>query len=267
MAKNKGKHKSQRVAQVAPAEQFQTLTSRLFTALRPHFGKIAAVTGGVVLVVGAMSVWSWYKTRRDARATTAFGKVVDVMRAQVVKEEPPDYKPDPDEPHFKSQEDKTQAALAEMERLDKEYGSSGVAKEATLLKAGLLYDLGRWDDAMAAYKKFLASGPTGEPAYVAKEGLAYAIEAKGLALADKDPDKAKAIYADALREFERLDPDEKGPHRDMALYHQARMKALMGDKKGAIETYKLVLSKFPATPVAPEINNRLAILEEAAEQG
>jgi tetratricopeptide (TPR) repeat protein len=267
VAKNKGKHKSQKTAQVAPVEQFQTLTSRLFTGLRPHLGKIAAVTGGVVLVVGAMSIWSWYKARRDARATTAFGKVVDVIRSPVVKEEPPDYKPDPDEPHFKSQEDKNQAALAEMERLEKDYGSSDVAKEAALVKAGILYDMGRWDEAIAAYKKFLASSPTGEPAYVAKEGLAYAIEAKGLALAEKDPDKAKAIYADALREFERLDPDEKGPHRDIALYHQARVKALMGDKKGAIETYKLIIDKFPATQVAPEINNRLAILEEAAEQG
>ena len=262
MAKNKGKHKSQKVAQVAPVEQFQTLTSRLFSGLRPHFHKIAAVTGGVVLVVVAMSLWSWYKTRRDTRATSAFGKVVDVVRAPVVKEEPADYKPDPDEPHFKTQEDKNQAALAEMERLEKDYGGSGVAKEATLIKAGILYDLGRWDDAIAAYKKFLASGPTGEPAFVAREGLGYAIEAKGLALQDKEPDKAKAIFADALREFERLDPDEKGPHRDMAHYHQARLKGLMGDKKGAIETYKLVIDKFPATPVAPEINTRLALLEE-----
>jgi tetratricopeptide (TPR) repeat protein len=260
VAKNKGKHKSQRQEQTAPVEQFQTLTSRLFTAARPYATKIAAVTAGVLLVVIALSIRSWWIGRRDTRATSAFGKAVDVIRSPVVKEEAPDYKPDPDEPHYKTPGDRSQAALAELDRLEKDYGGSGVAKQANLVRAGILFDLARYDDSIAAYKKFLASGPTGERAYVAREGLGYAIEAKGLA--EKDPAKAKVIFGEALREFEQLDPDEKGAHRDMALYHQARMKALMGDKKGAIETYKQVIDKFPGTPVQSEINNRVALLEE-----
>jgi tetratricopeptide (TPR) repeat protein len=146
--------------------------------------------------------------------------------------------------------------------MESDYGKAGVTKGTLLVKAGVLYDLERWDDAIATYRRVLGDSHGAEEIYVAREGLGYAIEAKGLAAAKKDANQAKQIFTEALKEFTGLAPDEKAPHRDLALYHQARVKALMGDRAGAIALYKEILEKHRTSPISSEAENRLAMLEE-----
>lgn len=273
MPKNKGKYRSQREKEkeaLPPVEQVTTFTSRVMTQLKPHAYKIGAVLGGLVLVLAGFAIYSGYVEKRDKGATKAFGKAMETLRGEVVTEaEPP---PDPSlppppkdpnaPPKFKSQQEKLEAALKDVTAVRSKYGSSGVARDALLVEAALLYDLGRYDEAITAYRKFLNKSPKGEVAFVAREGLGYAIEAKGLALQKTDPAAAKAVFAEALAEFAKLEPDEKGVHRDLALYHQARMKALMGDGKAALEGYKQLLEQFPGSALASDVQARVATLEE-----
>jgi outer membrane protein assembly factor BamB len=232
VAKNKGKHKSQKAKDVAPAEQFTSWTSKAFQALRPHALKIGAVVVGLVAVLSGFTIYSSVKQRRDTGATRAFADVMEILRTPVIPEDPASPAPEPkpgDRPRFKSEKEKRETALAKLDTIEKEYGSSGVARQVTIVRAGILYDLGRWDEAIEAYRKAL-SGATGEMGFVTREGLGYAIEAKGLETAKTDAEKAKAMFSEALREFEALAPEETSPHRDLALYHQARVKALQGDQ-------------------------------------
>jgi hypothetical protein len=48
----------------------------------------------------------------------------------------------------------------------------------------------------------------------------------------------------------------------VALYHQARVLALKGDKAGAIALYKQIVEKFPTSSVVGDARERLSLLEE-----
>jgi tetratricopeptide (TPR) repeat protein len=130
-----------------------------------------------------------------------------------------------------------------------------------LLKGSLLYDLGKWDDSIKAYRGYPPAGPL---AFLAKEGQGYAEEAK--ALAQTDAAAKNAGLADALKTFAAIQPDEKGAHYDLAAYHQARVLAEQGDSAKAIELYKKALAKNPPIEFATQIKTRLALLGDTSQQ-
>jgi len=269
VSKNKGKYHSKVGKDEAPAEQLQSLSSRALQFVRPHALKLGAVVAGVVVILVGFSAYSWWQNRRAAEATKIYVQAMDLLRAEIVAEDapppdptrPPEGKDEPEKPKFKSARERSEAVLALLDRLDKEHGSTGVAAEGRVVKAGLLYDLGRHDEAIGAYNKFLgASGQDARLRFVAREGLGYALEAKALAQADA---KAREAGLDeALRAFQQLQPDDKGYYRDYALFHQARIKATRGDKAGALALYRQILEKFAATPLKGEVETRIALLEE-----
>src|SRR5262249_9960736 len=100
-------------------------------------------------------------------------------------------------------------------------------------------------------------------ASLANEGLGHALEAKALAQTDAAAkgaglDAALAAYADIQR-------DDKLPRYADALYHQGRIKALKGDKPGAIELFKKAAAASPNPPLAEEVQGRLALLGASAK--
>lgn len=233
---------------------------------RPHVFKILVVIAGVGLALGAASVYSWMGHRRDAKATQLFGEVTDVLGREVKVvtppvpgAEPPPVAPvDPDaEPTFANPADKANAALAAIGRLQKEAGASGVAKDATLLAAAQLYDLGKWDEAAAGYRD-AATKVAPALRQLAHEGLGYALEAKALA---SSPDDKTRLLGEARTAFAQIQPDEKGPGRDLALYHQARVLAQSGKREDAVKELKTLVEKFPTSELVPEAKTRLAGLE------
>lgn len=268
MPKNKGKYHSKDPEQPVVANQeLVTLTSRVLGTVRPHALKIVAVLGGVAVVLIAVSTWSWFERKRAMNATKGFTKATEVMKAEVTG---PDAPPEPVSPpkkdappKFATAQERNEAALAAFDKVEKDYGKAKVAKSAALLKAGLLFDMGRYDEAAGAYQKFLKGAPAAggsELQVVAREGLGYAQEAK--ALAQKDAAAQEAGLAEALKTFEALQPDEKGYYRDMALFHQARIHAAMKHKDKATELYKQALDSTRSQTLRKQINNRLAVLEE-----
>jgi hypothetical protein len=250
VAKNKGKFRSREGEKEAPVEQFQSLTSRAFDYLRPHAVKIGAVLGGVALVLIAFSVYTWWHNKKEAEATRLFGEVTKTLEAQI-DEEPKPGQPPPEKPadklSFSTVKAKHEAALGLLDRIDREYGSTEVAEQARLVKAGILFDLGRFDEAAAIYQQILSKG--GTLRFLAAEGQGYAYEAKG----DLDA---------ALVAFQKLQPDEKGFYRDFSLYHQARILARKGDKAGALALYKQILDQWPQSALKTDVTNRIALLEQ-----
>jgi tetratricopeptide (TPR) repeat protein len=249
-----------------PQEELRSLTERAIEALRPYLRQIAVGAVALVVVVTIVEIWGSMRTRKAGAATAELGKVLDTATAGV-EEAGPDIEQlqagEPEPARFKTYKDRAEAEVAAAQALQASYGASSVGKQADLIAAGALYDLGKLDEAAAKYQAVLASGPGEELAALAHEGLGNALEAKALAQTDAAAkgaglDAAAAAYADIER-------DEKGPHGNDALYHQARIKALKGDKAGAIELYKKVMAKNPNPMLAESIQGRLALLGAAAK--
>jgi hypothetical protein len=255
MAKNKGKYHSKTGAEEAPVEQLQSFTSRAYFFLRPHALKLFAVIGGVAVVLVGFSVYSWWDTKRESQATKLFGEVTRILEARVEEEKPekPDEPPPPekqdDKLTYPTVKARSEAALGVLERLERDYSGTDVSDQGRLVKAGLLFDLGRHDEAIGIYRSIVDGGKAGELRFLAAEGLGYAFEAKG----DLDG---------ALQAFQKLQPDEKGFYRDVSLYHQARVLAAKGDKAGALALYKQILEKWPQSSLKNDVTNRVAVLEQ-----
>lgn len=236
--------------------------------IRPHLTKILVVLVGLGAVLGAASIYSWMGHRKEAKATKLFGEVAEVMGREVKPATPPadpaapPVPPTPpvegEAPTFATAQDKATAVLGAIDHLKKEAGATGVAADASLLAAGQLYDLGKWDEAAAAYKDAASKvSPLLRP--LAQEGLGYSLEAKALAAGDAAAQKPGLEQAKDA--FAAIQPDDKGASRDLCLYHQARLLAKLGQKDEAVKLFKQVAEKFPTSALVPDANARLAVLE------
>jgi hypothetical protein len=263
VAKNKGKYKSQEpeaAAAVEPTEAVLGFWERLGEQLSPHKFKIFALVGALAVVLIGVSIYGWLDRRRESAATAEFQTVMETRNARIsTGDEPPIPGEDPEAKVFKTAQERATATLAALEKIEKEYGSSDVAKQARLVKAGVLFDLGRYDDAATAYRGVAQSPPPGALKFVAREGLGLAIEAK--ALAEKDAAARLSGLEAALVEFKALQPDDKGFYRDVALWHQGRVLQLLGKKPEAVALYKELADKHPASPMVSGARERLALLE------
>jgi len=118
--------------------------------------------------------------------------------------------------------------------------------------------LGHVDEAITEYRKGVA-GKTVD-GLLCREGLGLALEAK--AAADKDPAVRQKGLEEALAAFVAMQPDDAGPRRVYALYHQARIQQLLGkraDAKALFEKAKLA-NKDADHEIADLIEKRLAAL-------
>ena len=241
----------------------QTLAARTVTAIRPHAVKLAALLGGVLAVIIGLAIWTSWTARKAGKATDGFGKLVAVGSARVDEAGPQIELSDPNNPQpltqkaeYKTYAERSQKALELIPTLPLD---GKVAERTKLVEAGLLYDVGKYDEAIAAYTAFIASDAPADLAARAREGIGYALEAK--ALAQTDAAARNAGLDEALAAFAQIAAGEKQPLYAAGLYHQARLKALKGDKPGAIELFKKALEANPTPDLTEEINNRLSLLE------
>ncbi len=116
--------------------------------------------------------------------------------------------------------DAKQRANALLDTLANEGTSAG----GHAYRASLLVQAGKLDDAIAEYKA--GQGQTGLDGVLDREGLGLAQEMK--AEAEKDAATRQKGLEAALATFQAMQPDEKGPRRAFALYHQGRMLSLLG---------------------------------------
>jgi predicted negative regulator of RcsB-dependent stress response len=250
-------------------DELQSVLDKGLQAVRPHAKVIGIGLAAVIVAVAAGSIWSSMQDKKAGRASAELGKVLDAASARV-EAGAPDLEAmvagrEPEAARFKTFKERSEAEVAAAQALDASYGGTAVAKRGKLVAAGALYDLGKYDDAAAAYRAFLDGKPGDDLAAVAQEGLGYALEAK--ALAQTDASARSAGLDEAGKAFAALAPasdkDGKSPQAANALYHQGRILAAKGDKAGAIDAWKKVLDKNPGPLLTEEVNARLALLDAA----
>jgi len=232
------------------ADEFVSFWHRAYEIISPYVSAIGLVSlSALVILLAVWGITAHYEHRAQA-AAEQFGKAVKIYDADLITDATPETKDEVNPtPRFKTAKERADATLAELDKLDKEFSSSDVAKGAALFRAGVLYDQQRWDDASAAYDKYLKSAP--------KDPATTAIAREGLGLCDE----ARGKLDDALAKYKDLESvGAKEFYRDRALYAEARVWAKKGDKKKAAELYKEILAKTPTTPLKDEVQTQLALV-------
>jgi tetratricopeptide (TPR) repeat protein len=269
VVKTKSKDQADEAAKAAAAKarggDFNSVIDQVAKVAKPYLKPIGIGAGALLVAIVAGMFWTGAQAKKAGHATAELGKVLDTATARV-DEGGPDIEAlasgqEPEPARFKTFKDRSEAELAASQALDVTFGGSKAALRAKLVAAGALYDLGKYDEAIAAYHVFLDSGPGVDLAAVAKEGIGYCTEAK--ALAQTDAAARTAGLGEALKAYAAIAADDNDPHYATSLYHQARIHALQGDKAGAVDLYKKVLEKSPGGVLTEEVNGRLALLDAA----
>jgi tetratricopeptide (TPR) repeat protein len=233
----------------APQDEFVGFWERLFKAAEPYARAIGimAITAGVLIAV-VWGVMSWMEKKSQA-ATEAFGRAVRIYEAELqTGDEPAKTDEENAVPRFKTEKERAEATLKELDEFDKKYGRSSTADEATLFRAGVYYDMSRFDDAAGAYEKFLKTAHPSPLVPTAKEGLGLCREQQGKL------DEALAMY-------KQIEPKTGDFYRDRALWDEARVLQKKGDKKAAAEKLKELVAKVPSSPLKDEAQTQIAQLE------
>ncbi len=233
----------------APQDEFVGFWEKLFKKAEPYARAIGitTLTAGVLIAV-VWGVMSWMEKKSQA-ATEAFGHAVRVYEAELQTGDEPVKSDDENPvPHFKTEKERAEATLGELDAFDKKYGNSSTADEAQLFRAGVYYDMGRLDDAATAYEKFIKGAHPSPLMLAAKEGLGLVREQQGKL------DEALALY-------QQLEPKTGGFYRDRALWDEARIWQKKGDKKKAADRLKELVAKTPSSPLKDGAQTQIAELE------
>lgn len=228
-------------------DRFMAMWQKVADKILAYFSRaLLLIVGAVLVFVAAWGVGQYLEWRRE-KATELLGKAIRIAEADLLREsEKADTDSDP--PRFKTAKERTDAVLKALDELDHEYGSSDAANRGALVRAGALYDQGRFAEAEALYQRYLNSKPS--------ESSLVALASEGVGLCAE----GRSDWPTALKAYEKQAAEPFT--RDRGLWNQARIYAKQGNKPKAIELYKELLAKTSAqSPMHDEAQNRLAALE------
>jgi tetratricopeptide (TPR) repeat protein len=241
-------HRKQRKG---PSDEFVSFWEHLYEKAAPYARAIAIVSVTALVIVFVVWGLSTWVEKRSEGAAELFGRAVKIYDAELLTDgvEPPKSDDESPIPRFKTAAERAQATLDALDELDKKFGSTDVARDALVFRAGVKFDAAQYDDAEALYRKVLERAPK-DPSVqaLAREGIGLCAEAKGK-------------LDDALAAYQATEPSTGDFYRDRALYDEARVYVKKGDKKKAVELYKEVLDKMPKSQLHDDIQNRMAILQ------
>lgn len=237
----------------APSDGFVSFWQRSYERIAPYMTSgLVMLIGLVVVIFAGWGVSSWLETRKE-HATEQLGRAMRIAEAELLtdKDKGKEDEATDDTPRFKTTKERAEAAVQAVEQLDKEYKSTPAALRGKLVRASLLFDQGRYADAEALFKDFLAAGPREQPlVLLAREGVGLCAEARG-------------DLGVALQAYQEL--GKESVFRERAQWNQARVLAKQGNKQKAIELYKEMLTKIgtggSAGSMRDDIQNRIAQLE------
>ncbi len=179
----------------------------------------------VLLIVGFIGARIYFE-RYEARASLALFAADQSYRENVAlisEDSPMERKGMPD---F----EKPLKLYQEVVRL---FPRSDSAQQALYQSAQCHYRLTKYQDAIAAFQKYLQGNPRGKFSVLAGLGLGYCFEQEG------QYDKALAAYATAI------DGNPDDPLIGEAFVSSGRCQEMAGKKEDAISTYTQVVERFP----------------------
>jgi tetratricopeptide (TPR) repeat protein len=233
-----------------PQDEFVGFWDKLFHAIEPYLRTIGVSLLTAAVLIGVVWGVTSYLDSRAQAATEALTHTVRTYEAELITtDEPPKSDDENPVPRFKTAEERAKNVLAQLDELDAKHKGSAASREGQLFRASVLFDMGRVDEAAAAYEKFLGEAKDSSPMLtVAREGLGLCKEQQGK-------------LDEALAEYQKLEPRTGDFFRDRALWDEARVLGKKGDKKAAAEKLKELVAKVPTSPLKDEAQTQIAQLE------
>lgn len=220
--------------------------------------KAPVVIGLIVVVAGLIATVVWYRGKRAEDAATATrvlasasgtavrGRVGDVEDAAKKKLPPPN-------PVFADDAAKQQASDKVLGELAAELGDTEANTVAELVRGAAQMRAGDFAAAQASYQAFITGNADHELTFLAREGLALALEAGGDVPA-------------AVAELDTLAGSEGAFYRDQALFQKGRMLESQGKSDEALTTYKTYVEEYPLDKDSLAKELIVARLEELAPE-
>jgi hypothetical protein len=202
--------------QLKKADQFVSFWTHVATFVSAKRHLVLGISLGTIGL--ALAIWGGavYYGKRAAQTSQDFARIERIAAADLL---PATGEPPSDGlPHFKTEQERLQAALKEADTFLGSHSGSRLKDEAQLLRAKYLLALGKPGDAAPVYQSLLAGSIDRRLRFLAQEGLGYALEGSGQIDGALAAFSALADGADQLGGF----------YRDRALFHQARLLASKG---------------------------------------
>ena len=209
-------------------DELVTSAMKVWVYTQENFTKVLAGVGAVAILV-LLGVFLYNDSLRKAQAAIeALGKVqVHVLNSE------------------------NGEAILAAERIVEDYPKDPAADQALLALGNLYFDLGRTEEARAAFQKridrFGLEGPGG---YAAWSGVATVIEQLGT------PGQAGDNY------LTYVDQQPDSPFIPMALSEAGRCYRIAGNMTKAAESYRRIVRDYPGTPSRQLAESELNLMGE-----
>jgi tetratricopeptide (TPR) repeat protein len=220
-------------------DEFLTTTGEVIRYARENPRRVIA--GSVVLVVCLVAAFGFYGYHRQ-QLSRSFDELDKAVRAYDALDQTTAPVP----------KETLSAALAQFDRVSKDYASLPAGQIAVLYSGHVLYKMEDYKAALERYERMQTTA-------MAKAGLGQLIayHSAMTRLALKDYDQARAL-------FTQLTTETDSPYRREAAVSIARIYELTGQHKEAAQAYRQYLKMFPEAPDAAFIRARLAELAPQA---
>ena len=191
-----------------------------------------AVAGLVVVFIG-LAVWgvtAQLQARRQEKAGAAMAKVAPLLSKPTTAGE----------------------ALKGLDKVVKDFPGTPAAREASLLQAHLLYQMGKYAAAAQAYERLAQELPSPWGNLI-KESLSYCYEAQG-------------DYRKAAQTLEPLSDTTSGPMASEINRRLAMLLDKAGEPQEAAQYWRKLLAHPPAPSLVPYLKEKLAAVKEVPQK-
>ena len=224
-------------------DKFQVAANQAASWMASRKRHLVIAAGAAVLVLVVATVLSTLRAQREKEAGAAGAALLSAMGGEISAVPLPGLPG----PFYPDEQARQRAVLAEADKLIAAHPGTGPAVLAELARGDAQLKLRQWDQAAAAYQKFLATAPSDDALrFGALEGLGLVAEAKG------DLAGAAAAYERMGKEAPRF--------ADRADLERARVLEAAGKPAEAKALLDGFAERHKESMLAPEAAARLARL-------
>jgi len=209
-----------------------TAASRGSEFFEDHRTTLLAVVGGIVVLVLLVLGWKVWQDRRSEEGQQLLGAILSEYEAG----------------NYQAALDGTDTAPGLLEIAD-DYGSTSTGQQATFFAADALYQLGRFDEALAMFDDYSGDGLMAASALA---GQAAIVEQNG------DAARAARLYEQAAAEYES--PASTPGY----LLDAARAQLAAGDAEAAQEVLDRLIDDWADSPEARTAQTELGVAQAQA---
>jgi len=217
---------SQRRGVLVPDPEVRTLLERLQDRLQPYLKYLLPALGLVVVLAAGWWLTSHFRERRAQAAAVALA----ALRPQL------------------SDPAKAGELLPALEKIIREHSGTPAALEAEMFRAHLLYQTGKYEEALAAYRRLAAdSRVQRQPGLrvMVTESVSYCEEALGR-------------FQEAAAALKPLIEEVGGPLQGELLRRYAGLAEKAGQPEEARRAWEKLLERPPVPALVPYLKERLA---------